>query len=264
MHRGGKGQLAQVSGCSPVSKSGFFSSIPCSIEEWQSREMSWKTASVRSKCSPFGTKDSPVFEQLSGFALGNSLGDFSCYPVHPLANTDHLKPGESRRVYKRSRLFPCRPFYGGPTSRLGIRLACKRPVARHDGLQPISLGSKPGELIKRPEVKSNETNHRSIVRRKSLSPAASASTLAASCAKTSGGLGGSFHPRLAGEPIRVGSARVAGRWAVSLERITESAPFVGAANCNEQKPWRFAIKLKATGLFTPITKKLSTETTSTR
>ena len=65
MDRGGKGQAAQVSGCSPVSKSGFFSSVPCSIGEQQSREMPWKTASVRSKCSPINTKDSTVKDELN-------------------------------------------------------------------------------------------------------------------------------------------------------------------------------------------------------
>jgi hypothetical protein len=79
------------------------------------------------------------------------------------------------------------------------------------------------------------TTNRPIERRKFLSLAASASTLAASCAKSSGGFAGSVHPSWASERIRVGAIGVGGRGALLLEQLPVSAQIVAAADCNEPR-----------------------------
>jgi predicted dehydrogenase len=88
------------------------------------------------------------------------------------------------------------------------------------------------------------TTNRPIERRKFLSLAASASTLAASCAKSSGGFAGSVHPSWASERIRVGAIGVGGRGALLLEQIPESAQIVAAADCNEPRALAFREKVK--------------------
>ena len=88
------------------------------------------------------------------------------------------------------------------------------------------------------------TTNRPIERRKFLSLAASASTLAASCAKSSGGFAGSVHPSWASERIRVGAIGVGGRGALLLEQLPESAQIVAAADCNEPRALAFREKVK--------------------
>jgi hypothetical protein len=88
------------------------------------------------------------------------------------------------------------------------------------------------------------TTNRPIERRKFLSLAASASTLAASCAKSNGGFAGSVHPSWASERIRVGAIGVGGRGALLLEQLPESAQIVAAADCNEPRALAFREKVK--------------------
>lgn len=88
------------------------------------------------------------------------------------------------------------------------------------------------------------TTNRPIERRKFLSLAASASTLAASCAKSSTGFASSVHPSWPSERIRVGAIGIGGRGALLLEQLPESAQIVAAADCNETRVSAFREKVK--------------------